>query len=409
MITCRQTVFFVRISMEKKRNLSVADKVNLFIESHKHFLYVISAIMLIADISYCTFIFILYPDSFSVWPIIILIALILFIVYELPWRDSIWYIPILIATGALWYIEVTKLESYCLKDAKCKIEVITDKQTIELRHSTKYRITLNGNNGGLDISRMDYKRVKVGDTIVMRYSIDYPHIKKIHILKPRRNEIELYKKPQHFIGDELQPKPIVEQYSNHVKDSLLQQSHCQVGYVYEKIDDDYYRHFLRVGIADSLTSLYEFVETERLYSKVYKRLSVGNIVTLQVSDTNPQINRVLNWRPNNSDIEMLIKPVDYADYKTRIAFNCKKYDYLNKTHTHYVYVQDKYEDEYVGAYLEIGIDEKNTRAYVFKKYSDIYESTYRVLNVGDAVVAELSESTLQVKRIIDWRLPRNKQ
>ncbi|MBE6341177.1 MAG: hypothetical protein E7069_10665 [Bacteroidales bacterium] len=196
-----------------------------------------------------------------------------------------------------------------------------------------------------------------------------------------------------------------------MKDSLLQQSYCQVGYVYDKIDDEYFRHFLRIGIADSLTIMYEFYETERLYSKVYKRINVGDKVILQVSKTNPQINRVLNWQPHGEEIDMLFKPIDYADYKKMIAYNdSKKYEYLDKSTTiHYAYVLDKYEDEYVGAYLDIGIDEKYARTYVFKKYSDIYESTYRVLNVGDAVVAELSESTLQVKRIIDWRLPRNKQ
>ncbi len=397
---------------EKKRNLSIADKVDLFTKAHKVFLLVTFTIMLIVCMSYCMFVCALYPDNFSRTAAGIFFIIIFLSSFALPKYYSI---PSIIFVAAIIFIGTPTLEAYCIKDAKCKIEVITDKQVIEYRfyrrHNTTYRITLNGNKGHIDISKTDYKRVKVGDTIVMKYAINYPHIKKVHIIKPTHKEIELYKVPQHLIGNDLQPKPIVEKHTKAMKDSLLQQSYCQVGYVYDKIDDEYFRHFLRIGIADSLTIMYEFYETERLYSKVYKRINVGDKVILQVSKTNPQINRVLNWQPHGEEIDMLFKPIDYADYKKMIAYNdSKKYEYLDKSTTiHYAYVLDKYEDEYVGAYLDIGIDEKYARTYVFKKYSDIYESTYQALNIGDAVIAELSESSLQVKRIIDWRLPRNKQ
>lgn len=249
------------------------------------------------------------------------------------------------------------------------------------------------------VSKETYKKVKIGDTILLRVSsrggMDY---KDLH---PTHEEIERYKVPQHYIDGVLQEKPSYEQYSAIVRDSMLQRSHKQVGYVYEKLDDEYFRHLVKVGIDAEHTTTHEFYETDRNYTKVYKRLHVGDAVILQVADSLPEINRVLCWQPDENDI---------ANYDTYEAIkdysNCSKEfekEKLLNSHNRKAIVYDKYEDGHVGAYLEVGIDEKHVRTYMFKTYSKDFKQIYQVVNVGDRVMAQVSDEIPQLNRVINWQ------
>ena len=144
------------------------------------------------------------------------------------------------------------------------------------------------------------KNINVGDTITSRVS-GRNHIDCKNLF-PTHEEIERYKVPQHYINGKLQVKPPYEQYAAAVRDSMLRMSHNQIGYVFEKTDDEYFRHLVKVGIDAEHTTTHEFYETDRNYPKVYKRLNVGDTVILQVSDSMPEINRVLCWQPNEKEI-----------------------------------------------------------------------------------------------------------
>ncbi|MBE6340463.1 MAG: hypothetical protein E7069_06980 [Bacteroidales bacterium] len=220
-------------------------------------------------------------------------------------------------------------------------------------------------------------------------------------LFPSHEKIERHKVPQHYVNGKLQGKPSYEQYSAVVRDSMLRHSHKQVGYVYEKTDDEYYRHLVKVGIDAEHTTTHEFYETDRNYTKVYKRLHVGDAVILQVADSLPEINRVLCWQPDGNDI------ANYATYEAIKDYsNCSKEfetEKLLNSHNRKAIVYDKYEDGHVGAYLEVGIDEKHVRTYMFKTYSKEFKQIYQVVNVGDTVIAQVSDEIPQLNRVVNWQ------
>ncbi len=244
-----------------------------------------------------------------------------------------------------------------------------------------------------------FKQLNIGDTLIIKVSSQGGlYIKDLF---PTHEKIERYKVPQHYVNGKLQGKPSYEQYSAAMRDSMLRHSHKQVGYVYEKTDDEYYRHLVKVGINAEHTTTHEFYETDRNYTKVYKRLHVGDAVILQVADSLPEINRVLCWQPDENDI------ANYATYEAIKDYsNCSKEfekEKLLNSHNRKAIVYDKYEDGHVGAYLEVGIDEKHVRTYMFKTYSKDFKQIYQVVNVGDTVIAQVSDEIPQLNRVINWQ------
>lgn len=251
---------------------------------------------------------------------------------------------------------------------------------------------------GKNIKKTTFNKVNVGDTIIIRVTCH--GCIYIKTLFPTHEEIERYKVPQHYINGKLQVKPPYEQYSAAKRDSMLRVSHSQIGYVFEKTDDEYFRHLVKVGIDAEHTTTHEFYETDRNYPKVYKRLNVGDTVILQVSDSMPEINRVLCWQPNEKEI------AEYASYKA-----IKDYSYCSKefedkmllnSHKSLAFVYDKYQDEHIGAYLEVGIDENHTRTYLFKTFEKDYEQIYKTVSIGDTVIAHVSDSIPQLNQVLDW-------
>jgi hypothetical protein len=248
------------------------------------------------------------------------------------------------------------------------------------------------------VDRKIFNMLSIGDTTILQVSSQ----KALYIknLFPNHEIIERYKVPQHYINGKLQEKPSYEQYSAAVRDSVLRHSHKQVGYVYDKTDDEYYRHLVKVGIDAEHTTTHEFYETDRNYTKVYKRLHVGDTVILQVADSLPEINRVLCWQPNEKDI------ANYANYKEPTDYsNCSKEfeaEMLHKSHKRIGFVYDKYQDEHFGAYLEVGIDRQHVRTFLFKTFEKNFEKIYQTVNIGDTVVLRVSDSIPQINRVLIW-------
>ena len=243
-----------------------------------------------------------------------------------------------------------------------------------------------------------FNKLNIGDTLIIKVSSQGGIY--INKLFPTHEEIEHYKVPQHYVNGKLQEKPSYEQYSAAVRDSMLQRSHKQVGYVYEKTDDEYYRHLVKVGIDAEHTTTHEFYETDRNYTKVYKRLHVGDAVILQVADSLPEINRVLCWQPDENDI------ANYATYEAIKDYsNCSKEfetEMLHQSHKRIGFVYDKYQDEHIGAYLEVGIDKKHVRTFFFKTFEKTFEKTYQTVNIGDTIILRVSDSIPQINRVLDW-------
>ncbi|MCR5696065.1 MAG: hypothetical protein K6G73_03700 [Marinilabiliaceae bacterium] len=289
-----------------------------------------------------------------------------------------------------------------VNDYYVQIGYITGKYDNHGRHSGRdcfIKVSTNNKRGSLEVEIEDYDKIEIGDTILLDVSSRGGIY--IHKLFPTHEKIERYKVPQHYVNGKLQEKPSYEQYSAAVRDSVLRHSHKQVGYVYEKTDDEYYRHLVKVGIDAEHTTTHEFYETDRNYTKVYKRLHVGDAVILQVADSLPEINRVLCWQPDGNDI------ANYATYEAIKDYsNCSKEfetEKLLNLHNRKAIVYDKYEDEHVGAYLEVGIDEKHVRTYMFKTYSKEFKQIYQVVNVGDMVIAQVSDEIPQLNRVVNWQ------
>jgi hypothetical protein len=249
-----------------------------------------------------------------------------------------------------------------------------------------------------EVKRDIFNKLNIGDTIIIKVSSQGGIY--INKLFPTHEEIEHYKVPQHYVNGKLQEKPSYEQYSAMVRDSVLRHSHKQVGYVYEKTDDEYYRHLVKVGIDAEHTTTHEFYETDRNYTKVYKRLHVGDAVILQVADSLPEINRVLCWQPDENDI------ADYATYEAIKDYsNCSKEfetEMLHQSHKRIGVVYDKYQDEHIGAYIDVGINKKLVRTFLFKTFEKTFEKTYQTVNIGDTIILRVSDSIPQINRVLDW-------
>ncbi|MBR6250204.1 MAG: hypothetical protein IKR17_03285, partial [Bacteroidales bacterium] len=313
--------------------------------------------------------------------VFLLMSVLLFIIENL--------IPIYVET-ILW-----------VNDYYVQISYITGKYDNRGRHSGRdcfIKVSTNNKRGSLEVEIEDYDKIEIGDTILLDVSSRGGIY--IHKLFPTHEKIERYKVPQHYINGKLQEKPSYEQYSAAVRDSMLQRSHKQVGYVYEKLDDEYFRHLVKVGIDANHTATHEFYETDRNYPKVYKRLHVGDTVILQVADSLPEINRVLCWQPDEKDI------ANYANYKEPTDYsNCSKEfetEMLHKSHKRIGFVYDKYQDEHFGAYLEVGIDRQHVRTFLFKTFEKNFEKIYQTVNIGDTVVLRVSDSIPQINRVLIW-------
>jgi hypothetical protein len=249
-----------------------------------------------------------------------------------------------------------------------------------------------------EVKRDIFNKLNIGDTIIIKVSSQGGIY--INKLFPTHEEIEHYKVPQHYVNGKLQKRTSYEQYSAVVRDSVLRHSHKQVGYVYEKTDDEYYRHLVKVGIDTEHTTTHEFYETDRNYTKVYKRLHVGDAVILQVADSLPEINRVLCWQPDENDI------ANYATYEAIKDYsNCSKEfetEMLHQSHKRIGVVYDKYQDEHIGAYIDVGINKKLVRTFLFKTFEKTFEKTYQTVNIGDTIILRVSDSIPQINRVLDW-------
>ena len=315
---------------------------------------------------------------------------------------------IIVGTIVLVIVPTAIIEGHFIKkDKRIQVGYIFGK--FKSHHSTrggstpdKIRIGANSSIcASVEVEKDVFKQLNIGDTLIIKISSQGGiYIKNLF---PTHEEIERYKVPQHYINGELQEKPSYEQYSAVVKDSMLQRSHTQVGYVYEKLDDEYFRHLVKVGIDANHTTTHEFYETDRNYTKLYKRLHVGDTVILQVADSLPEINRVLCWQPNEKDI------ANYANYKEPTDYsNCSKEfeaEMLHKSHKRIGFVYDKYQDEHFGAYLEVGIDRQHGRTFLFKTFEMNFEKIYQTVNIGDTVVLRVSDSIPQINRVLNWQPP----
>ncbi len=373
-------------------------EINRFIENHIVILRVIVIVLLIANTA-LFFLSCLYPQLYS-WLVLISLSLIGVFFCKLLSRWALLAIPFMLVYYSLINWGTALITAHLLKNRKCEIEVVRN-----LHHTNGsdpiYYVYVDKKVSAYYTDRKSYQKLKIGDTIIMMYSIKHPNINEFQALTPSHEKIERHKVPQHYVNGKLQEKPSYEQYSAAVRDSVLRHSHKQVGYVYEKTDDEYYRHLVKVGIDAEHTTTHEFYETDRNYTKVYKRLHVGDAVILQVADSLPEINRVLCWQPDGNDI------ANYATYEAIKDYsNCSKEfetEKLLNSHNRKAIVYDKYEDEHVGAYLEVGIDEKHVRTYMFKTYSKEFKQIYQVVNVGDMVIAQVSDEIPQLNRVVNWQ------
>ena len=95
---------------------------------------------------------------------------------------------------------------YSKKDYNVQIGCIIDKRDTGRgrRNSRDYYIFTHINNkrGQLDVRKEDYKKLNVGDTILLKVSSRGGIY--IHNLFPTHKEIECHKVPQHFINGKLQ-------------------------------------------------------------------------------------------------------------------------------------------------------------------------------------------------------------
>lgn len=258
-------------------------------------------------------------------------------------------------------------------------------------------------NKPIVIGKDIYDSINKGDTIIINISKRNHNIWRTRDLHPASEEVkELYIR-QKLMNRGTPPIIAYDEYSVKNMDSLLFDSHCQVGTVYAKADDEHYRHIVKVGVDSLHTTTHEFIGR----ATVYQRLNIGDKVILQVSDSLPEINRVINWQPTEAEIMQYQQPQPFDEKMIVKDYSrCTKefeIENLHKSHKRIGIIYDKYEDDYVGAYLEVGIDEKHTRTHLFHTYNESEMKIYNEASVGDTVLVRVSDALPQLNRVLNWQ------
>lgn len=100
------------------------------------------------------------------------------------------------------------------------------------------------------------------------------------------------------------------EYSNNVKQEMLEDSHVRIGYVYsvrQPIEKDYSEVYL--GIDKSYKSLH--------YISKEERIKVGDTLLLRVSDEYHRVCEVLKWHPTHEEIERYKTPRKFKSFDSR--------------------------------------------------------------------------------------------
>ncbi len=258
-------------------------------------------------------------------------------------------------------------------------------------------------NKPIVIDKDIYDSINKGDTIIINISKRNHNMWRVKKIHPTAVEVkELYIR-QKLMNRRTPPIIAYDEYLVKNMDSLLFDSHCQVGTVYAKADDEHYRHIVKVGVDSLHTTTHEFIGR----ATVYQRLNIGDKVILQVSDSLPEINRVINWQPTEAEIMQYQQPQPFDEKMiVKDYSHCTKefeIENLHKSHKRIGIIYDKYEDDYVGAYLEVGIDEKHTRTHLFHTYNESEMKIYNEASVGDTVLVRVSDALPQLNRVLNWQ------
>jgi len=258
-------------------------------------------------------------------------------------------------------------------------------------------------NKPIVIDKDIYDSINKGDTIIINISKRNHNMRRVKKIHPTAVEVkELYIR-QKLMNRGTPPIIAYDEYSVKNMDSLLFDSHCQVGTVYAKADDEHYRHIVKVGVDSLHTTTHEFIGR----ATVYQRLNIGDKVILQVSDSLPEINRVITWQPTEAEIMQYQQPQPFDEKMIVKDYSrCTKefeIENLHKSHKRIGIIYDKYEDDYVGAYLEVGIDEKHTRTHLFHTYNESEMKIYNEASVGDTVLVRVSDALPQLNKVLNWQ------
>lgn len=102
------------------------------------------------------------------------------------------------------------------------------------------------------------------------------------------------------------------EYSNNVKQEMLEDSHVRIGYVYRirrPIGKGTYHKEVYLGIDKSYISLHN-ISNE-------KRIKVGDTLLLRVSDEYHRVCEVLKWHPTHEEIERYKTPRKFKSFDSR--------------------------------------------------------------------------------------------
>ncbi len=293
-----------------------------------------------------------------------------------------------------WGYDMEKKNSYI------KLGYVVDKKHHAGRRRTPsshmiYAKVDSKNTVSAEVDRNDYNDINPGDTVIVRVT----DAGGLFVLEcnPTSEIIAQYKIPVRIQdGKRIDTTP-KDMYSDEVRNKALQQSHTEIGRVYEIYNLDS-RHFVRVGTDVEHTTIHEFIESDRLYAKAFKRLQVGNEVVIRVSDEKPEINEVLIWMP---DKENLKKYKDKTPYtvpqfasKFERGMNLRPNDVqtaLQESHLQMGKVYDKYRDDNVGGYLEIGTDGSFIKAYKYNLCDSGQMKMFSMKQIDDKVIMRVSD------------------
>lgn len=259
------------------------------------------------------------------------------------------------------------------------------------------------NNHVAYVNKEIFDSVNKGDTILIYISILNNNMWNVENIHPTTEEVEELYIRQKLMSIGIPPIISYNEYKQINIDSLLVNSHCQLGTIYIKEDDEHFRHIVKVGVDSLHTTTHEFIGK---YETIYDCLNVGDQVLLQVSDSLHMINRVISWRPTAQELELYQQPQPFSEsMMVKDYSNCSEEfekQMLHESHKRLGIIYDKYKDNHVGAYLEVGIDERYTRVKILHTYNEKEMSIYNRLSVGDTIILRVSDSIPQLNKVLKW-------
>lgn len=232
------------------------------------------------------------------------------------------------------------------------------------------------------------------DTVLLKISNNHK-LQIVLDLAPSPSDIQKYMEPVLFIDGVEQPRPGYDGLglSETERRWHLCRYHLQVAEVVKTERDNFLRNLVTLQVNDTLRQTVNLMyKDERDYDDIFESLTADSRVIIKVSDIDPRIVKVVNWRPDESSLAKISEQqhVD-AEIEKELMFKSSKL--LGVIEGRFVKKRRPYVIVRVGDSVRMKLELTDEKAI------EMFDS----LREGDNVLVRQSDIFPQVFRILSWR------